>query len=380
MIKKSKSKIKYFDYSLLLMIILLICFGLVILYSTSAYSAQESFNNAFRFVERQALAIGIGAAAALFFVFKGPDFLQLKAIRILLYVVTIGLLVYVLINGANYGGSSRWIRIGPLNFQPSELAKFTVIVVMARHISVMPKQIKSFKTKFKLIMLLVPIGALIAVENLTTFAIVMGIGVFMILLADFNWKHFLIFALFAVVALVAAVFIQSYRSNRIQIWLNPESDVQGLGYQTMQALYAIGSGGIFGKGLGNGIQKLGSVPEAENDMIFSIICEELGLFGAVCVVLLFVVLLWRIMVVANNARSLYGSMICAGVFAQIAIQVVLNIAVVTNILPNTGVSLPFISYGGSSIIVLVIEMGMVLGVSRQITFDRPEVEEIAEQS
>lgn len=378
MLKKKKSKIKYFDYSLLLMIILLVCFGLVMLYSTSAYSAQENFDNAFRFVERQALAIGIGAVAAIILIFTGADWLKAKPVRVILYILTIGLLIYVLVNGANYGGSSRWIRIGPLNFQPSELAKFTVIIMMARHISVMPKQIKELKTKLKLIILLVPIGALIAIENLTTFVIVMGIGVFMIFLADFNWKHFAIFLIVAVVALVAAVFLQSYRSNRLQIWLNPESDVQGLGYQTMQALYAIGSGGIFGKGLGNGIQKLGSVPEAENDMIFSIICEELGLFGAVCVVLLFVVLLWRIMVVANNAKNLYGSMICAGVFAQIAIQVVLNIAVVTNILPNTGVSLPFISYGGSSIIILVIEMGLVLGVSRQITFERPGEEEIAD--
>lgn len=374
---RDKSKIKYFDYSLLLMVVLLVCFGLVMLYSTSAYTASNNFGTAFRFVQRQAYALAGGTIVGVVLMFTGLEWI--RKIRLIAFWLTFALCVYVDINGANYSGSSRWINLGFFNFQPSELAKLVIILVLAHYISIMPKQIKTLKTKLRLAVFVIIMAVPVVVENLTTGAIIVGIGLFMIFMADFNFKHFMLFVAVLLVALAAFAIFVGYRKTRIDTWLNPEGDLQGSGYQTMQALYAIGSGGLFGKGLGNGIQKLGNLPEAENDMIFSIICEELGLFGAICVVLLFVVLLWRIMLVCNNAKNLYGSMICAGVFAQIAIQVVLNIAVVTNTLPNTGVSLPFISYGGSSILVLMIEMGMVLSVSRSITFDRAEVSELASE-
>ena len=164
----------------------------------------------------------------------------------------------------------------------------------------------------------------------------------------------------------------SFRLRRILVWLHPEDYASGDGYQTIRALYAIGSGGFLGRGLGNSIQKLGSVPEAQNDMIFSIICEELGLFGAVCVILLFVLMLWRMMVIANNAKDLYGALLVTGIMSHIAIQVVLNIAVVTNTIPNTGVILPFISYGGTSLVFLMAEMGLALSVSKGIRLDTIE--------
>ena len=161
--------------------------------------------------------------------------------------------------------------------------------------------------------------------------------------------------------------IAPYRAERIQIWLNPEKYEKG--YQTLQGLYAIGSGGLFGKGLGESMQKLGFIPEAQNDMIFSVICEELGLFGAVCLILLYLLIIWRLVVIANNAADLYGSLIVVGILAHIAIQVLLNIAVVTNTIPNTGVSLPFVSYGGTSISILLAEMGLALSVSRGIKLE-----------
>ena len=166
-----------------------------------------------------------------------------------------------------------------------------------------------------------------------------------------------------------AVFIvlASYRAERIKIWLHPENYDKG--YQTMQGLYAIGSGGLFGKGLGASMQKLGFVPEAQNDMVFSIICEELGLFGAICLILLFILMLWRFMVIANNAKDLYGALLVVGIMAHIAIQVILNIAVVTNSIPNTGITLPFISYGGTSASFLLAEMGLALSVSRGIQLE-----------
>ena len=162
------------------------------------------------------------------------------------------------------------------------------------------------------------------------------------------------------------VFITSagYRGERIDAWLDPENHDKG--YQTMQSLYAIGSGGIFGKGLGQSMQKLGFIPESHNDMIFSVVCEELGFFGAICVIIMFMFLIWRCVIIADNARDLYGSLIVIGIMTHIAVQVIINLAVVTNTMPNTGVPLPFISYGGSSMVFILIEMGVVLSVSRQI--------------
>jgi cell division protein FtsW len=167
---------------------------------------------------------------------------------------------------------------------------------------------------------------------------------------------------------VLFISLSSYRGGRIEAWLHPET-AGDKGYQTMQGLYAIGSGKLFGKGLGGSLQKLGNVPESMNDMIFTIICEELGLFGAICVILLYILLIWRMMVIANNARDLFGALLVTGVMSHIAIQVILNIAVVTNTIPNTGVTLPFISYGGTSVVFLMSEMGLVLGVSRGIRLE-----------
>ncbi|MEG1291986.1 MAG: FtsW/RodA/SpoVE family cell cycle protein, partial [Lachnospiraceae bacterium] len=173
----------------------------------------------------------------------------------------------------------------------------------------------------------------------------------------------------AVVAFgVTFIMMESYRAERIMVWLNPEGNVKG--YQTLQGLYAIGSGGLFGKGLGASMQKLGFVPEAQNDMIFSIICEELGLFGAVSVIFLFIILIWRLMIIANNAQDLYGALLVTGVLAHVSIQVILNIAVVTNTIPNTGISLPFISYGGTSVLFLLMEIGLALSVSKGIKLEQ----------
>ena len=175
----------------------------------------------------------------------------------------------------------------------------------------------------------------------------------------------IVVALAAVVIMLAQSGAEGgYRLERIKIWLDPESYDKG--YQTLQGLYAIGSGGLFGKGLGESMQKLGFIPEAQNDMIFSVICEELGLFGAICVIIIFLLIIWRLMIIANNAQDLFGSMLVVGVMAHLAIQVIMNIAVVTNTMPNTGVSLPFISFGGSSVCILLGEMGWVLSVARGI--------------
>ena len=209
--------------------------------------------------------------------------------------------------------------------------------------------------------------------NLSSAIIILGISVLMVFVASPDYKKFVIMALAVVAVAGLAVYLVAsgsdlfaFRGSRIRAWLDPESDPLDKGFQTLQGLYAIGSGGIWGKGLGQSMQKLNFLPESQNDMIFSIICEELGLFGAIAIILMFVMLLWRMMVIANNAPDLFGAMLVVGVMGHIGIQAILNIAVVTNTIPNTGISLPFISYGGSSVMFLLIEIGFVLSVAKRI--------------
>ena len=217
-------------------------------------------------------------------------------------------------------------------------------------------------------------------NNMSSALIIFAIGFIMIFVAYPGYKIFVALAGVAVAGfaglyawissmLQSGKMTDNFRLNRILVWVDPEKFASGKGYQTVQALYAIGSGGLFGKGLGKSLQKLGYIPESQNDMIFSIICEELGLFGAVCIILVFAVMLWRIAHIAQNAPDLFGTLLATGVFAHIAIQVILNIAVVTNLIPNTGVSLPFISYGGSSAVVLLAEVGIVMNISGKIKLE-----------
>ena len=207
----------------------------------------------------------------------------------------------------------------------------------------------------------------------------MGIAYIMILVTSKKSRWFVFIAVLGFAAMVAVLFLAGgFRLERIRVWLEPEKYAQDGGFQTLQALYALGSGGLFGKGLGQSVQKLGFVPEAQNDMVFSIICEELGIFGGIAIIILFGFMIWRLMSIANNAEDLFGTLIAVGVLAHIAIQVVLNIAVVTNTIPNTGITLPFISYGGTSTVFLMAEMGLALSVSkgkkvkRQVTRDEEE--------
>lgn len=375
--QKKKRQIKYFDYSLLFIIIFLICFGLVMLYSTSAYDAQLTFKDPTHYLKRQGMAFGLGLV--IMFVLSRIDYRYWNKLGGVAYLVAIALCTLVLIPGIGieHNHSRRWLGIpnSSLEFQPSEFAKLAVIMFLASMICKFPKKMAKFSTVVKVMLFILPLFALIAYNNLSTAIIVMGIGVAMIFVASPKYLQFVIVGAAGVLGIVLFLVLPSagYRGERVEMWLHPEDFAKG--YQTLQGLYAIGSGGLFGKGLGNSMQKLGFVPEAPNDMIFSIICEELGLFGAICVILLFLLLIWRFMVIANNARDLYGALLVTGILAHIAIQVILNIAVVTNSIPNTGVTLPFISYGGTSVVFLMAEMGLALSVSRGIQFE-PDVSEI----
>ncbi len=363
-----QKKTKYCDYSLLFLVIFLVCFGLVMLYSVSAYNAQEKYGDALYYLKRQGFAVILGLTAM--FIISKIDYHIWIYFGLPAYVLALALCVAVLFVGSSSHGSTRWLPLGPLSFQPSELAKLAVILFLAGIVCRIPRKMGKFVNLLKVIGMILPIFGVVAYANLSTAIIIMGIAIVVTFVASPKYWQFFVMGgagLFGGGTLF--ILAASYRRDRIDIWLHPETDPSDKGFQTLQALYAIGSGGLFGKGLGQSMQKLGFIPEAQNDMIFSIICEELGLFGAVCVIMLFLLMIWRFMVIANNAADLYGALIVSGIMAHIAIQVILNIAVVTNTIPNTGITLPFISYGGTSTCFLLAEMGLALSVSRGIRLE-----------
>ena len=374
-------KPEYYDYNLVAAIILLTCFGLVMLYSTSAYTSTIKYGDDMYFFKKQAAISFICIAGALFI--SMFDYHILARFTGVLYGVAAGSMVLVRTPlGTVSNGARRWLRIGPIQFQPAEIAKIAVIVCLSYMIVHMGKKMNSLKACMTLGAMgtFLALLAYVCTDNLSTAIIIFCITVGMILVAHPKTRIFLILVAVAIAFLAILVFVigqsvketDDFRLNRIIAWLHPENATGTAAYQTIQALYAIGSGGFLGRGLGNSIQKLGSVPEAQNDMIFSIICEELGIVGGVILLLLFGYLLYRLCFIAQNAPDLFGSLIVSGIFIHIALQVILNIAVVVNLMPNTGVTLPFISYGGTSIMFLMAEMGLALSVSKQIKLKTPE--------
>ena len=368
--KKNKSRTKtekYFDYSLMFIVVFLVCFGLVMIYSTSAYNSQiENNGDSFHYLRRQAMFAVLGLVGMM--VISRIPYHFWKRFTLLAYGGINVLLAVVLLYGVASHGQRRWIQIGPVQFQPSEVAKAVLIVFLAHVASNGVKQLKNWKGVIKCFALILPMVILVTVSNLSTGIIMLGMSFIIIFVASNQYKIFAGVAGAGVALMLVFLQVAAYRMDRIDAWLHVETSDSA--YQTRQALYAIGSGGVFGKGLGRSIQKLSYVPEAHNDMIFSIICEELGLFGAIAIILLFILLLWRCMIIANNAPDLYGALIVIGVMAQMGLQVIINIGVVTNTLPNTGIPLPFISYGGTSVSFLLCEVGLILSVSRSIKFKR----------
>ena len=319
------------------------------------------FSDPASYFKKQLFATVLGIAVL--YLAAGLDYHRLEKWAVAAYLLSLVLSTLVLFVGASINGSRRWLSLGPLSFQPSEFAKPAVILFLARVISRRENKKKGMLELFRTLVLILPIVGLVGTCNLSTAVIILGIAVILVFVSSPSYLPFA--GLFGAGAGFMGIFLgmESYRLERIAVWRDPESYEKG--FQTIQGLYAIGSGGLFGTGLGGSIQKLGFVPEAQNDMIFSIICEELGLFGAGILLLLFLLLIWRFFLIAVHAPDLFGSLLAAGVMAHIAIQVILNVAVVTNTIPNTGITLPFVSYGGTSILFLLAEMGLVLGISRK---------------
>ena len=367
---------QYFDYDLLMILVFLMCFGLVMLYSTSAYSANADFGNDMFYFSKQAI-ISVVSFAFMLFVSK-LDYHVYGAFSWQIYYISLFLMLLVKTPlGVEVYGSRRWLQLpGKMTLQPSEIAKIAVILLIPYEICRLGPKIQSKKgiERVCAVGAVAAGGVMVLTDNLSTAIIVAGITGILIFVAHPKIKPFLkLIAAGAVVVVVGLSYLsanisssENFRLRRIITWLDPENHADEGGFQVMQGLYAIGSGGFFGKGLGNSTQKLGVIPEVQNDMILTIVCEELGVFGVIVVLVLFGLLLYRLMFIAKNAPDLYGSLVASGIFAHISLQVILNIAVVTNMMPTTGVTLPFISYGGTSILFLMTEMGIALGISRKI--------------
>ena len=385
---KQRAKTKYFDYSLLVIILFLVCFGLVMVYSTSYYSGMRLPKNpdpAF-YLKKQIKSTILGMAAFVFCIFFDYKYYYKLAPWIYAGAVFSILLILTPL-GVEINHARRWINVGFGTIQPAEICKLAVIISVSAYIVMTGKAIDKFRNLIVVAVLtLIPTGMILVItKNLSSAIIVFGIGFVIYFVATKRYWPFALMAVFGAAGIAAFILYIHYyvdpvtagveidedtgfRMMRILAWRHPEEYASGKGYQTLQALYALGSGGFFGKGLGESIQKLGFIPEAQNDMIFSVVCEELGLFGGICLILLFGMMIWRFVIIALHSPDMFGFLLVAGVTAHIAIQVILNIAVVTNLIPNTGITLPFISYGGTSVMFLLAEMGIVLNVSRHIKY------------
>lgn len=366
-----------FDMPFFILLILVLAVGLVSLFSASyAYSYYQNGGDSYFYIKRQLIYAAVGVVVMIGVSFVDYHVLHRFALPIM--GVAWALLVLVLFLPA-IQNVHRWIRLGPIQIQPSEIAKFAIVLLFAHLISHYREQMKTFKQGFLPFMGILGVTALLVFRepHLSGTILILMIGMVMMFIGGTRWRFLLGTVLLGAIAVYVMVFVAGYEQDRIEVWLDPvavynsdkiyEGGLTGrdVAWQTVQSLYAIGSGGLMGEGLGNSRQKHLFLPEPQNDFIFSIVCEELGFVGAVLIILLFALLVWRGFVIGMKAPDKFGAMLGIGLTAQIGLQVILNLAVVTNSMPNTGISLPFFSYGGSSLIMLLAQMGIVLSISRQ---------------
>ncbi len=355
------------------MVLILLTVGLIMLFSASYAFAYYNYGNSYKFIVRQAEFAVLGVVMMVGISFVDYHWLKRFHLPWIGYIGSIGMLGLVLAlppmsEGFDY---KRWISIGGFSFQPSEIAKFGVILLFSYLIAKYYDKMKTFKYGVVgMLSLLGVVCVLLVLEpHLSATVLVFLIGIILMIVGGIKLSHMAILGGVGLVGIVGVVLtgVVSYAMSRFQYWLDPWADATGKGYQTIQSLLAIGSGGLWGRGLGNSRQKYLWVPEPHNDFIFSIVCEELGLIGALCVLVGFGLLIWRGISIAMRAPDRFGSLLAMGITFQVGLQAALNILVVTNTIPNTGISLPFFSYGGTSLVMLLCQMGIVLSVSRSST-------------
>ena len=379
--KNETKKRRFYDYSLIFIILFLLVMGLIMIYSASSYTADLKFKNSAYFVNKQLIFV-VAGLILMIFVSIVPYQVWIKLSK-LIYVVATALVGAVLVIGRDANGARRWINLFGIKFQPSEFVKVAIIIFSSYYLVKYKNDLHSTDRKvaekklwFLFGVIFVP-TVLVMVENLSTSIIIFLIAFCMSFLGTSNKRLHTVGAIaMGVILFFSKPFVKfiyergarDYHLTRLLVWAEPEKFSRDGGYQVIQGLYAIGSGSFFGKGLGQGMQKF-FLPESQNDMIFAIIVEELGLFGSGIIMVAFVFLIYRMIKISFSVTDPEGVYLVVGILIHLSLQVILNIAVVTGVLPNTGVSLPFISYGGTSILVLLGEMGIVLSVARSIKLD-----------
>lgn len=355
------------DLTFLFLLLIIVTIGLIMLFSASYVFADTYYGNSYYFITKQAGFAVFGIVLML--IVSKIDYHFIRKFAIPFYIVMVIFLGVMLILPPMVPGTSvkRWFSVGPINFQPSELAKFAVILLLSHLISANQKMMKTFRFGFLFLGLTVGlVCALVVLEpHLSATVLIFLIGAVMMIVGGLQLRY-IIGGL--AVATTGVIIVMSgaikYAQDRITYWLDPWSAPVGEGYQTIQSLLAVGSGGWTGKGLGQSTQKHLWVPEPHNDFIFSIVCEELGVIGAMIIIILFCLLMWRGFSIAIKAPDKFGSLLALGLTFQVGLQMILNVLVVTNTIPNTGISLPFFSYGGTSLVILLVEMGIILSISR----------------
>ena len=366
--KKSSSSFlkKPMDFPLLVVILLLLTIGLIMVLSASSPSALSESGDSYKYFSKQLLfaVAGIGAMFAI----SKFDYRKLKKFYKYAYVLAIILLLFVLVGGRSVNGAKRWIYLSEsISFQPSEMVKMLMIIFYAGILTINRDKLSSYKNGFLWhLCLLGPIVLLLMVQpHFSASIVIVGICSIMMIVAGCKFKHFLLTAgSVGIPGIIGMIIFSPYRLQRVVTFLDPWQDKAGDGWQVIQSLYAIGSGGLFGAGLGESKQKFLYIPEPHNDFIFSILGEELGFVGCAIVMVLFAIFIWRGVLVAMKAPDMFGSLLAVGITSLIGIQAIINIAVVTSSMPATGMPLPFFSYGGTALFILLCEMGVLLNISR----------------
>lgn len=352
------------DMPFLILTILLVLIGVVMMFSASYASAYATEGSSTYYFARQGVFALVGIGAMLFV--SRLNYQMWRALSFPILAVTAGFMLLTPIIGLTGGGATRWIQVGGIRFQPSEVAKIAVIMTFAAMISRYRDKMKDFRTLIPFVAILgFLVLTLVLQKHLSGIVILCCVAAAMLFLGGVQLRWFALGL--GVVGLLGILYLTTmgYAADRIVAWRDPWSDPRGAGYQIIQSLYAIGSGGLMGLGLGRGRQKYLYLPEEHNDYIFPVVCEELGFVGAVVIILLFMMLILRGYWIALHARDRFGALLAAGISTLLALQVFFNIGVVTNFLPATGISLPFFSYGGTALLLQLFEMGLVLSVSRQ---------------
>ncbi|WMI80366.1 putative lipid II flippase FtsW [Anaerotignum sp. MB30-C6] len=362
--KRKRIKPDSFDFTVLFVVLTLMLFGVVMIFSASYYTTMTTAKydyDMFYFLKRQSVWVVLGTIAMIFCMNIPYNFWRRFAL--LAYWLSNFFLLLLPFIGIEAGGQKRWLGVGMLQFQPSEFTKLALVLYLSHYIVTNRQDLANIRGFFKALMVLaLPVG-LIAISNFSSALLILLMGLTILFIGSPRIWYFIAGAVAIIPAAVLAIVVFPYRLSRIKVWLDPWSDPTNKGFQTIQGLYAVASGGIFGLGLGQSRQKT-FVPESHNDIIFAIICEELGIIGAALVIILFAVLIWRGIKIAMNAKDTYGTLMATGITSVIAFQAIINIGVVTNTIPNTGQPLPFISYGGTSLLFLTIMVGLLLNISR----------------